>query len=68
MAGELIQDHFGNEGLGLNVQFQLDVMRLERIHIERGAEAGPQQFSGCVGSGDGKIKRVHASDLVIRAF
>ena len=49
----------GDQRLGLNVEFQLDVVRLERVDIQRRAEVRAQQGAGRARGGDGEIERVH---------
>jgi hypothetical protein len=59
VIGKLIEDHAGDEFLGLDVELELDVVGFERIDVERGAEVGAQKGAGGACGGDGEIERVH---------
>jgi len=61
---EVIEDHLGDEGLGLDVELELDVVSLHGIDVEGGAEVGAKKFSGGLGGGDGEIEGGHGELLI----
>ena len=43
---KFLQEQFGDERLGANIDLELDVVRFRRVHAERLLEAMPQHFAG----------------------
>jgi hypothetical protein len=68
VIGKLIEDHPGDESLRLDIELQLDVVRLQRIDVEGGAEVSAEQGAGGARGGDSEIERVHewSAEKVLR--
>ena len=49
VIGEALEEHAGDQFLGADVEFELDVVRCECIDVERRAEVAAQEFAGGAG-------------------